>query len=136
MSIENNKTIVKNFYDEVINEKKIESIEKYLTDDFIHNGEKRGIEGQKEAVKIFLTAFSNLVNTIEIFLGESDLVCVHESWIGKHTGDFMGVAPTNKQINWTSTAILKIRDNKISQTWDENDFLGLFQQMGKYPDNS
>ncbi len=133
MGNEDNKTIVRDFYNEIINERKIDTIGKYLTDDFIHNGEQRGAEGQKEAVVYFLAAFSDLLNTIEISFGENDLVCVHESWTGFHSGDFMGVAATNKTIKWTSTAILRIRDSKISQSWDENNFLGLFQQIGEYP---
>ena len=83
---------------------------------------------------MFLTAFSNLVNTIEISFAQNDLVCVHEDWTGKHTGDFMGVPASGKNVKWTSTAILKIRDSKIAVAWDENDFLGLFMQIGKFPE--
>lgn len=132
-TLDNNKQIVAAFYREVINNKKIDSIGDYLTDDFTHNGVKKGVEGQKEVVKMFLAAFSNLVNSIEISMAEDDLVCVHETWTGKHTGDFMGVPASGQNVKWTSTAILKIHDGKISAAWDENDFLGLFQQIGKFP---
>lgn len=127
------KNIAAGFYEEVINKKNIDAIGNYLTDDFIHNGEERGISGQKEAVKMFLTAFTNLVNTIELSLSEGDMVCVHERWKGIHTGEFMGVKATGRNIEWTSTAILKIRDGKICRAWDENDMLGLFGQIGEYP---
>lgn len=132
-TLDENKQIAASFYREVINNKKLDSIGNYLTDDFIHNGVKKGVEGQKEVVKMFLAAFSNLVNSIEISMAEGDLVCVHESWTGKHTGDFMSVPASGQNVKWTSTAILKIRDGKISAAWDENDFLGLFHQIGKFP---
>jgi len=134
MSLEQNKQIVEEFYTEIINNRNFEAIGNYLTDDFMHNGEQRGAAGQKQIVQYFLNAFSGIVNTIELSLAEGDLVCIHEKWTGKHTGEFMGVAATGKNISWTSTAILKIRDRKISQAWDENDLLGLFQQIGKYPE--
>lgn len=122
MQIEDNRQIAAGFYEEVINKKNIDAIGDYLTDDFIHNGAQRGIEGQKQAIQMFFSAFSSLVNTIEFFLGEGDLICVHEAWTGVHTGEFMSVKPSGKNIKWTSTAILQIRDNKICQVWDENDF--------------
>jgi len=128
-----NKNIAAAFYEEVMNKRNVDSIGNYLTDDFIHNGVQRGVEGQKQVVEMFLGAFSGLVNTIEISLSEGDMVCVHESWAGVHTGEFMGVKPSHKKVTWSSTAILKIRDGKICRAWDENDFLGLFQQIGQYP---
>jgi predicted ester cyclase len=131
--LDKNKQIVAGFYREVINNKNLDSIGYFLTDDFTHNGDKKGVEGQKAVVKMFLTAFSNLVNTIEISMAENDLVCVHENWTGKHTGEFMGVPASDKNVKWTSTAILRIRDGKIATAWDENDFLGLFMQIGKWP---
>lgn len=132
--IDANKQIAAEFYEEVINKRNVDAICEFITDDFIHNGEKRGIDGQRKAVEMFLNAFSELVNTIELSLSDGDLVCVHEFWKGTHTGEFMGVKATGKNVNWTSTAILKIRDGKICRAWDENDMLGLFGQIGEYPE--
>ncbi|HEX2787019.1 MAG TPA: ester cyclase [Ignavibacteria bacterium] len=133
MDLEENKKIVQEFYHTIINEKKIDFIGQYLTDDFVHNGEQRGIKGQKEAVQMFIAAFPDLQNTIEVSLAEEDLVAVHETWKGTHEGEFMGVPATKTPVNWQSTAILKIRGGKICEAWDVNDFLSLFQEIGKYP---
>jgi len=131
--LDKNRQVVEGFYREIINNKNLDSIGYFLTDDFTHNGVKKGVDGQKEVVKMFMAAFSDLVNAIEISIAEGDYVCVHENWTGKHTGDFMGVPASGKNVMWTSTAILKIRDGKIAVAWDENDFLGLFQKIGAYP---
>lgn len=133
MQIQNNKNIVSGFYIEVINKRNINSIGDYLTEDFIHNGVLRGITGQADAVKMFLNAFNPLENAIEFSLGEDNLVCVHEKWKGIHTGNFMGIKATGKNVHWTSTAVLQIRDGKICRAWDENDFLSLFSQIGSFP---
>lgn len=131
--ISHNKEVVFNFYSEIMNKRKIETIGDYLTDDFTHNGVQRGIEGQTQAVEMFLNAFEGLTNSITVSLAEGDLVAIHSEWNGTHTGDFMGVPASGKKINWTSNAILKIRDGKISEAWDENDFLGLFMEIGQFP---
>ncbi len=130
---DSNKQIAAKFYEEVINKRNVDAIGDFITDDFIHNGKLRGIDGQRKAVEMFLNAFRDLVNTIELSLSEGDMVCVHECWKGIHTGEFMGVKATGKNVTWTSTAVLKIRDGKICRAWDENDLLGLFQQIGELP---
>ena len=128
-----NKKVVAGFYREIVNNKNINAIEDFLTDDYIYNGEKRGAQGQKFLVSYYLNAFTHLKNTIEFAVAEADMVCVRENLTGKHTGEFMGVHPTNKTIKWTSTAMLKIREGKICEVWDETDFLTMFKQIGQWP---
>ena len=46
-----------------------------------------------------------------------------------HTGTFMGVAPTNKKVNYSGIAILEIKNGRNSKTWNEFDLLGLKTQI-------
>ena len=52
-------------------------------------------------------------------------------YIGTHTGEFLGVAPTGKKITLYAIATWRIVDGKIvekgSQVWD---FLDLYKQLG------
>lgn len=130
----NNIDIVKGFYDEVINNKNLDAIGNYLSEDFIHNGESRGLDGQKQIIQEnFFNAFPDIKVNCEFFVCENDLVTVHNIWSGTHIGNFLGVAATGKTIQWQANAILKIKENKITEAWDENDFLGLFMQLGSFP---
>lgn len=133
MSLVDNKRVVSGFYKEIVNNKNINAIEDFLTDDYIYNGQQHGAHGQKMLIKYYLTAFSDLKNYIDFALAEADLVCVRETWSARHTGDFMGIEASNKLIYWTSTAILRIREGKICEVWDETDFLTMFKQIGKWP---
>ncbi len=56
MTAEGNKELVRRFYREVINEQKVDAIDELLSEDVVHNGEGRGREGQKPAVRMFLDA--------------------------------------------------------------------------------
>lgn len=130
----NNIDIVKGFYDEVINNKNLDAIGNYLSEDFIHNGESRGLDGQKQIIQEnFFNAFPDIKVNCEFFVCENDLVTVHNVWSGTHSGNFLGVAATGKTVHWQANAILKIRENKITEAWDVNDFLGLFMQLGSFP---
>ena len=124
-----NTELVRQFYAEAINSKDPTACERLLTDDFVHNGEFRGQAGQQAAVDAFLTAFPDLENRILMTVAEGDRVAAHQRWRGTHQGEFMGMAPTGKEVEFTSTAILLIHDGRIAQAWDEVDMLGLQLQL-------
>lgn len=112
------KIIVRDFYDEVINRRNLSAIDRFLTDDFRHNGEARGRTGQRRAVEDFLTGFPDLRHEILIILAEGDLVSAHQRWTGTLGGPFMGHAPNGRLVSFTSTAILQVRRDQIAQAWD------------------
>ena len=128
MSLEADKAVVRDFYDQAINGRDSSACERLLTTDFVHNGEQRGRDGQRQAVELFLGAFSPLQHEILIIFGEGKLVCAHR-WSGKHVGDFLGHAATGREISFTSTAILELRDGQICGAWDEMDAAGLVAQI-------
>jgi steroid delta-isomerase-like uncharacterized protein len=129
VSLQANKDLVRRFYREAINERDAGACDRLLAEDFVHNGEPRGRRGQRQAVDYFLTAFPDLHNEIELILAEDDLVAAHQRWRGTHQGEFLGALPTGKRVEFTSTAVLRLRDGLIAQAWDELDVAGLLTQL-------
>ena len=129
MSSEANKDLVRRFYREAINERDSSACGRLLNEDFVHNGEARGRAGQRQAVDYFLAAFSDLRNEIELILAECELVAAHQRWRGTHDGEFLGVEATGREVEFTSTAVLRVSDGLIAQAWDEMDAAGLLQQL-------
>jgi predicted ester cyclase len=129
MPIEQNRELVRRFYGEVINGRDLDAIDRILSPDFTHNGEERGREGQKAAVRDFLAGFSDLHNQIEIILGEGDLVAAHQKWTGTHDGEFLGVPPTGREVKFVSTAILEIRGSEIAAATDVVGIAELLAQL-------
>ena len=123
------KDVVREFYARAINGRDASACEGLLTEDFVHNGERRGRDGQRAEVQAFLDAFSPLRHEILIMLAEDDLVCAHQRWTGTHVNDFAGVPATGREVTFTSTAILRIREAQIAQAWDEVDLAGLLGQL-------
>ncbi len=118
MGIEANKEVVRRFYREVINERDVDAIDGLLSADFTHNGEPRGREGQKDAVRVFLEAFAPLTNEILLIVAEDDLVAAHQRWTGTHVGPFAGVEATGRSVTFPSTAVLRIRAGEIAEATD------------------
>ena len=129
MSTEANKDLVRRFYAEAINGRDLDAVDRLLGEDFAHDGERRGRAGQRQAVAAFLDGFSDLRNEILLILAEGDLVAAHQRWTGTHEGEFLGVEATGRRVEFTSTAVLRIRDGLIAEAWDEMDAAGLLAQL-------
>ena len=131
--MEGNKAVVESFYAEAINARDLGAVDRLLSEGFVHDGEERGRAGQRQAVKAFLDAFSDLHNEIELILAEGDLVAAHQRWTGTHDGDFAGIGATGNKVEFTSTAVLRLEHGLIAEAWDEVDMLGVMQQLGAIP---
>ncbi len=113
----------------MINGRDIDAIDRLLTEDFRHDGELRGRDGQKPAVAAFLDGFSDLAHRIDQILAEGDLVAARQTWGGTHDGEFAGVAATDRRVEFGSTAVLEIREGMIAAAWDQVDVAGLMSQL-------
>jgi steroid delta-isomerase-like uncharacterized protein len=127
---EQNKELVRRFYAEAINQRDLGAVDRLLSADFTHDDHPRGHAGQRAAVATFLAGFSDLHNEIVLLLAEDDLVAAHQRWTGTHDGEFLGFAATNREVAFTSTAVLRVADGVIAAAWDEVDLLGLRAQLG------
>ena len=123
------KEVVERFYREAISGRAPDACDRLLAEDFVHNGEPRGREGQRAAVEYFLAAFPDLEHEILLILGEDDLVAAHQRWAGTHGGEFLGFAPTGRRVEFTSTAILRVADGLIAEAWDELDSGAITAQL-------
>lgn len=127
--LEASKDLVRRFYEEVINQRDLDAIDRPLAEDFTHDGEVRGRDGQRQAVVAFLDGFSDLSSEILMILAEDELVSAHQRWSGTHDGEFIGIPATGRRVQFTSTAILRITDGQIAAAWDEVDLAGLMGQL-------
>jgi predicted ester cyclase len=60
-------------------------------------------------------------------------VAVRQTWRGTHTGNFLGIPPTGKQVAFTSTEVYRVAGGRLAEEWVELDMLGLLQQLGAIP---
>lgn len=52
------------------------------------------------------------------------------TWRDTHKGEFQGVPPTNKQIEFTTMEFFRVADGTLAEHWDEVDLLGMLQRIG------
>ncbi len=135
-SVEQNKALIRQVL-ALIDERKLdEAFELYALDYQYHGPggqELRGREGIRGLWEVFFVGFPDLHSTIEDMVSEGDKVVLRWRLEGTHTGEFMGVAPTNAKINLGVTEIFRVADGQLVEAWDQYDLYGLMQQMGAIP---
>jgi steroid delta-isomerase-like uncharacterized protein len=138
MSTEQNKALVRQLVEEVINQGNIRMIDEFLIPDFVEHEElPPGIPPGREAPKALFTmlrsAFPDLKATIEHLIAEGDKVVFHMTWTGTHEGEFMGIPPTGKSISINVIDILGIAEGKFVEHWGVMDSMAMMQQLGVVP---
>ena len=115
----------------------LSKLEEFLAADFVSHstppGLAPGIEGVKQMVSIFHTAFPDMAGTVDDVIVEGDKVAVRFTATGTHQGEFFGIPPTGKVIKSTGINIFRIEAGKIVEHWNNADDLGLMQQLGVIP---
>ncbi len=142
MSTEETKATVRRFMEESFGGGKPELVDELLDPDFvrydpyIEAGEVRGTQTVKDNIVWFRRAFPDLSCTVEEQVAEGEKVVSRWTLRGTHTGEFFGVAPTGKWVEFTGIQIDRFDDesSKIVEERAEFDLLGAMRQMGAIPD--
>ncbi|MEV0177841.1 ester cyclase [Streptomyces sp. NPDC050625] len=89
-----------------------------------------GLDNALSEYRMWRDAF-DFTFTVEDVLAQGDRACARWTWNATHKGDFLGIAPTGRQVAMTGMTLFRFGDNgKIAETWWQHDQLGLMQQLG------
>ena len=134
---EENKAVMRRFYEEFVNAGNLAVAEEIIAPDCqLHFGSMfmgTGPEAFKQTRLMMYAGFPDLRWTIEEMIAEGDKVAERLTARGTHEGEFMGVAPTGKRVEFQRIATVHIREGKISENRGMPDMLGLLQQLGAVP---
>jgi predicted ester cyclase len=138
MSPEELKTRSRRIHDEVFCQGDLDLLDQLISPDIVHHVPPPqpgpGPEGVKDFVRMIRSAFSDLHVVSQNELAEGDKVLIHSTSSGTHTGEFMGVAPTGRRVEFDVVDINRFgSDGKIVEHWAVVDELGLMQQLGAVP---
>ena len=131
---EDNKALVRRWIEEVIAKGNVAVVEQYIAPTYIGHSpglpEARGPEGSRQRITALHAAFPDLRFTVEDLIADGDKVAVRYTAHGTHKGDFMGVAPTGKEVTWTAITLFHLVNGKIQEAWLISD---LGQQLRPAP---
>jgi predicted ester cyclase len=95
--------------------------------------EPPGIAAVERTMFWLATVFSDQRWEIHDVLAEGDTVVVHCTHRGRHTGEMMGIPPTNREVAYEYVHFLRFRDGKAIEHWSVRDTMTLMQQLGVVP---
>jgi steroid delta-isomerase-like uncharacterized protein len=136
VSTESNKDLVRRYYDEVLNEGKIDALDELAVPDYQENdplpGQSTGLQGLRDRVSILLSALSPHF-TVHDVIAEGDRVVVRWTNAGKHVGEFFGMPATGREFDIAGIDIHRVQDGKLAEHWHVVDQLTMLQQLGAIP---
>jgi predicted ester cyclase len=138
MTAEENKALIRHYYEEIDaaakDERGASVLDDFIAPIFLNHDPSPGftpdLEGLKQAYNHFLAANPDGYHVVEDMIAEGDKVVTRLSAYGTQTGELFGIPPTGKQVSMTAIAIHRIANGKIVEHWSELDNLGLMQQLG------
>ena len=109
-------------------------------DDYVEHdplpGQGDGRADLKARVTTLRTAFAPLSFTVEDIVAEGDRVVVRWRSSGRHSGEFMGIPPTNREYTIAGIDIHRLETGRMAEHWHVVDQLSQLQQLGLLPASS
>ncbi|MGX5820098.1 ester cyclase [Chitinophaga lutea] len=125
-----NKTIVRQLYETVLNKRAMDQLPQYISPEYQGAGGQTGVPGFSAPVEALLRAFPDAQWTLKEVIAEGQTVCVHWQFTGTHEGPFQGIAPTHKKATTEAFALVMLKDGKVTSVHVLTDRLGFIQQLG------
>ncbi|MGF1478138.1 MAG: ester cyclase [Cyanophyceae cyanobacterium] len=88
------------------------------------------LEANKKFNASLFQGFPDIQQTVEDVIAEGNRVVFRATLKGTHTGEFMGIPPTGKQVNVNGINLLRISQGKIVEWWYELNQLEVITQLG------
>ena len=134
MSVENNKQIIREYIEKVVNTGNVDDIEKYISPDFYEGnkpgGQIVGIEGAKQHILGVRQTYPDLHLTIEQQIAEGDWVVTRITARGTHKGSWLGMKPTGKKVTITGINIEKVIDGRVVEHGGAANTLEALMEIG------
>ena len=131
------KALMQRFYDEVVNAGNPDLIDELLDESFVEHEELPGFSNDREGVKQFfammLEAFDGLRIDVDAIYAEGDTAIARMTSRGNHTGEFMGIPASGRDVAVSVIDIIRFADGKGVEHWGIFDGASMMQQMGAMP---
>jgi steroid delta-isomerase-like uncharacterized protein len=128
---------IRRWFEEVWNKKREDAVDEMLAADGVAHGlsdtdgnEVHGPEAFKRLQRQFVESFPDMHIEVEDTVVEGDMIAARCRVTGSHLGHGIGVTPTNGPVEFTGMTIVRVKDGKIVEAWNEFNFMEMYRQVG------
>jgi predicted ester cyclase len=134
MSAEENKAVVRRFFEELLSTENLAVADEILSPGFrfyfAGSPEPIDLESYKEFLVARRAAFPDRRFFVEEMIAEGDQVSARFTMRGTHKGELRGIAPTGREVTMTGIDMIRLSEGKMVEDRVEVDQLGMMQQLG------
>jgi steroid delta-isomerase-like uncharacterized protein len=132
------KAVARRLVESIFNKGDLQVFDELFADTYVnHNMPVPGIPGTKtgfrQVVQATRQAFPDVRVHIQGLVAEGNLVVFHDTAEATSSGDFLGVPPNGKHLEWTEIHVLRVASDQIVEHWNNFDQLGILRQLGAIP---
>lgn len=128
------KALVRSYIAEVWTKGNLDAVDIFLSPDYRRylspTAEPLLLDGQKQRIAAFRSAFPDIRIAIEDVFSEDNYVIFRSTMQGTHQGGFQGIQPTGKTITVSLIDIIRVEHGKFIEHWGGPDLFDLLQQLG------
>ena len=133
---EKNKTAARTFFEEVLNQGKLERYSDFHTADFVAHSTNTNNERDYTLAEDLAMAreeryaLPDMQMAVNHMVAEGDMVVVHWTVWGTNTQPGMGLPATGKPVKTSGMTLFRFRAGKISEEWNAWSMLSVLKQVG------
>ena len=137
MSAEENKAVIRRFFEELLSTDNLAVADEILSPDFhfyfAGSSDPMDLESYKEFLMARRAAFPDRRFVVEDMIAEGDKVSARFTMRGTHNGELRGIAPSGREVTMSGIDIIRLKEGKMVEDRVEVDQLGMMQQLGVIP---
>ena len=111
------KAVVRGYMEELLNERNWDKWDEYFSETVQFNETNISKDSVMAMSASLRSAFPDMQLSIEDQIAEGDKVATRVVFRGTHQGDFNGIPPTGRLVEYAGIAIDRIVDGKVVQMW-------------------
>ena len=134
MSTEENKTVVRRFFEELLSTDNLTVADELLSPDFrfyfAGSTDSMDLESYKGFLAARRGAFPDRRFVVEDMIAEGEKVSARFTMRGTHKGELRSIAPSGREVTMTGIDMIRLEEGKMVEDRVEVDQLGMMRQLG------
>ncbi len=118
MSVSENKVLLRRYVEEVWEKQNPGAVKEFLASNYRRHTSPVAVplnlDDQVQRLIGFRTAFPDIQIVVEEVFAEGDHIAFRSTMRGTHNGEFMGIAPTGKQVTVGLLDVIRVKDGNIT----------------------
>ncbi|MEV7401479.1 ester cyclase [Streptomyces sp. NPDC091267] len=92
-----------------------------------------GVQALKNVWTVLLGAFPDLHVAVQDVVAEGDKVVYRNTVTGTHRGEYLGLPPTGRSVEYGEMFVVRFDGGRIAEIWGVVDVLAQMRQLGLVP---